>query len=104
MRSRLRLPASSSRRTTLAEGIVEFGKQVAGDFAEHRMPTYAAALAYRGLFGLFPFVLVVVVLIGLLGPPDYFDRLVDEVKARSSEQVPKQLEPVPEMPKPWSTV
>ncbi len=49
MRSRLRLPASSSHRTTLAEGIVEFGKQVAGNFAEHRMPTYAAALAYGSL-------------------------------------------------------
>ena len=31
-------------------------------FFEHPMATYAAALAYRGLFGLLPFLLLLVVL------------------------------------------
>ena len=75
-------------------GIVEVGKRVIGNYFEHRMGTYAAALAYRGLFALFPFILLLVVLVGAFGPPDAVDRIVAEVKAQSSEQVPQQLEPV----------
>jgi membrane protein len=75
-------------------GIIEVGKRVAGSFAEHRMATYAAALAYRGLFSLFPFMLLLVVLVGIFGPPDAFGQLVAEVKSQSVEQVPQQLEPV----------
>lgn len=78
------------------EGIIEVSKRVVGNFAEHRMPTYAAALAYRALFGLFPFMLLIVVLVGIFGPPDAFGQLVEEVKSQSVEQIPKQLEPVVE--------
>jgi len=69
---------------------------VAGGYFEHRMATYAAALAYRGLFSLFPFMLLLVVLVGIFGPPDAFGRLLAEVELQSVEQVPKQLEPVVE--------
>jgi membrane protein len=69
---------------------------VTNNFAEHRMPTYAAALAYRGLFGLFPFMLLLVVLLSIFGPPDAFGRIVEDIKSQSSEQVPQQLEPVVE--------
>jgi membrane protein len=69
---------------------------VIGDYFEHRMGTYAVALAYRGLFALFPFMLLLVVLVGAFGPSNAIDRLVAEVKAQSSEQVPQQLEPVVE--------
>jgi membrane protein len=65
-------------------------------FFEHPMATYAAALAYRGLFGLFPFVLILVVLVGALGFPDFFDRAMDQAHAQSSQYVPQQLEPVVE--------
>src|SRR5215218_1580681 len=65
-------------------------------FFEHPMATYAAALAYRGLFGLFPFVLILVVLVGALGIPDFFDRAMDEARAQSSRYAPQQLEPVVE--------
>ena len=41
------------------------------------MATYAAALAYRGLFSLFPFLLLLVVLTGALGLPDFFDWAID---------------------------
>ena len=77
-------------------GVVEVGRRVVGNYLEHRMGTYAAALAYRGLFALFPFMLLMVVFIGAFGPPDAVDRLVAEVEAQSSEQVPQQLEPVVE--------
>jgi membrane protein len=69
---------------------------VTNNFAEHRMPTDAAALAYRGLFGLFPFMLLLVVLLSIFGPPGAFGRIVEDIKSQSSEQVPQQLEPVVE--------
>jgi membrane protein len=65
-------------------------------FFEHPMATYAAALAYRGLFGLFPFVFILVVLIGALGIPDFFDRATEHARAQPYGQVPRQLEPVVE--------
>jgi membrane protein len=77
------------------DGIVEVGKRsVLGFFFEHPMATYAAALAYRGLFGLFPFVFILVVLVGALGIPDFFDRATEHAHAQSSRYVPQQLEPV----------
>jgi membrane protein len=63
-------------------------------FFEHPMSTYAAALAYRGLFGLFPFVLILVVLAGALGLADLLDHAIEHASAESSQHVPQQLEPV----------
>ena len=40
------------------------------------MTTYAAALAYRGLFALFPFVLLVLTLVGALDLDAVLDRLI----------------------------
>jgi membrane protein len=77
-------------------GIIELGERSIRKFFEHRMSTYAAALAYRGLFGLFPFVLILVVLAGALGLASYFDRMIEEATSESSRQVPQQLEPVVE--------
>jgi uncharacterized BrkB/YihY/UPF0761 family membrane protein len=48
-------------------GVLELGERSVRNFFEHRMTTYAAALAYRGLFGLFPFVLILVVLASAMG-------------------------------------
>jgi membrane protein len=78
-------------------GIIDLGERsIRAFFFEHPMATYAAALAYRGLFGLFPFVLILVVLVGALGVPDFFDRAMDQARAQSSRYVPQQLEPVVE--------
>src|SRR5918999_2339360 len=78
-------------------GIIELGERsVRNFFFEHPMATYAAALAYRGLFGLFPFLFILVVLLGALGLPDFFDRAMDQARAQSSHYVPQQLEPVVE--------
>jgi uncharacterized BrkB/YihY/UPF0761 family membrane protein len=37
--------------------IVELGKRSIRSFVGHGMPTHASALAYQGLFALFPFIL-----------------------------------------------
>jgi len=77
--------------------IVDLGERsIRNFFFEHPMATYAAALAYRGLFGLFPFVLILVVLVSALGFPDFFDQAMDQARAQSSSYVPQQLEPVVE--------
>ena len=36
------------------------------------MPTYASALAYQMLFSLFPFLLVLITLVGYLHLPEFF--------------------------------
>ena len=43
------------------------------DFFADDMPTYAAALAYRVLFSLFPFLIFLTTLLGFLGVPQFFD-------------------------------
>jgi membrane protein len=77
-------------------GIIELGDRSIRKFFEHRMSNYAAALAYRGLFGLFPFVLIAVVLVGVLGLPDFLDRMIEQAHSQSSQPVPQRLEPVVE--------
>ena len=80
--------------------IVEIGKRsIRKFFFEHPMATYAAALAYRGLFGLFPFVLIVVVLAGALGLADFLKGAIAQASAESSQHVPEQLQPVIERAK-----
>ncbi|CAA9407967.1 hypothetical protein AVDCRST_MAG82-601 [uncultured Rubrobacteraceae bacterium] len=77
-------------------GTIGVGVHAVRGFSEHRMGTYAAALAYRGLFALFPLMLLLAVLVGVFGPPNAFGQLVEEIKAQSSEQVPQHLQPVVE--------
>ena len=75
-------------------GIIELGyRSIRKFFFEHPMSTYAAALAYRGLFGLFPFVLILVVLVGALGLPESVEELIEQGRSESSQYVPQQLEP-----------
>ena len=75
-------------------GIIELGERSIRKFFEHPTSTYAAALAYRGLFGLFPFVLIFVVLAGVLGLADFLELAINQASSESSQQVPQQLEPV----------
>src|SRR5215211_8458925 len=82
--------ASRPQRT----GIMELSYRSIRKFFEHPMSTYAAALAYRGLFGLFPFVLILVVLAGALGLAAFLDHAIEHASAESSQNVPQQLEPV----------
>jgi membrane protein len=84
-------------RRKMKSGVIGLGERSLRNFYfEHPMATYAAALAYRGLFGLFPFLFILVVLLGALGISDFFDRAMDEARTQSSSYVPNQLEPVVE--------
>jgi membrane protein len=84
-------------RRKMKSGVIGLGERSLRNFYfEHPMATYAAALAYRGLFGLFPFLFILVVLVGALGFPDFFDRAMDQARTQSSQHVPQQLEPVVE--------
>jgi membrane protein len=78
---------SGSRHAVLAAG-----ESSVRNFFGHRMTTYAAALAYRGLFGLFPFVLLLVVLASALGLSDFLKRLLEQ----ANSQPFWQLKPVVE--------
>jgi membrane protein len=80
----------------MLQGTIELGELATRKFFEHRMSTYAAALAYRGLFGLFPFVLILVVLASALGFSAYVDRVDKQVAPQPSREVPQQLEPLVE--------
>ena len=72
-------------RRKMKSGIIGVGERsIRNFFFEHPMATYAAALAYRGLFGLFPFLFILVVLLGALGISDFFDRAMDQARAQSS--------------------
>src|SRR5918998_2912700 len=83
-------------RSLMLRGMIDFGGLTTRKFFEHRMSTYAAALAYRGLFGLFPFVLILVVLAGVMGLSAFVVRMDEQTMSESSRHVPRQLEPAVE--------
>lgn len=57
----------------------ELGENAIRGFFAHRMTTYAAALSYRGLFVLFPLVLLVVVLLGVLDLQGFYGRSLEPI-------------------------
>jgi membrane protein len=76
--------------------MVELSKRSIGSFFEHRMPTYAEQLSYRGLFGLFPFIILVFALLAVLQLDAVFDRLIEAAMGAPPQQIPEPLEPVAE--------
>lgn len=55
-------------------------------FSRHDMPTYAAALAFRTLLSLFPFLIFLTTLLGFLGVPEFFEWL----REQASQVLPKE--------------
>ena len=78
---------------SLVQGTVEVGKRSVKSFFEHRMATYAEQLSYRGLFGFFPFIILVFVLLAVLRVDVVFDRLIEAAMGAPPQQVPEPLEP-----------
>lgn len=74
--------------------MVELGKRSIRNFFEHGMTTYAEQLSYRGLFGLFPFIILVFALLAVLQLDAVFDRLMEAAMGAPTQEVPKPLEPV----------
>jgi membrane protein len=72
------------------------GRRALRNFFRHRMTIYAAAMAYRGLFGLFPFVLLVVGLLGALHFDGFFARLLEQAEAGPPQPLPEYLKPAAE--------
>jgi len=56
-------------------GVFTVLKRTAKEFSDDDMSTYAAALAYRALFSIFPFVLFLMAVLGFLHLPNFFDWL-----------------------------
>jgi membrane protein len=76
--------------------IVELSKRSVKSFFEHRMATYAEQLSYRGLFGFFPFIILVFALLALLRADAVFDRLIGAAMGVPPQEIPEPLEPVAE--------
>lgn len=62
------------------QSVLRIAETAIHNFFRHRMTTYAAALAYRALFGLLPLVFLVVALLGLLRLDAFFDVLTRETR------------------------
>lgn len=68
-------------------GLIGLTRQTVEDFLDDDMPTYAAALAYQMLFSLFPFLLVLIALVGFLHIPEFFAWLQEQAALLLPEQV-----------------
>jgi membrane protein len=55
-----------------------FLKLTLTEFSADAMTTYAAALAYRLIFSIFPFLIFLTALLGFLGAPQFFDWMRDQ--------------------------
>jgi membrane protein len=77
-------------------GIIEVGRSSVKSFFEHRMAIYAEQLSYRGIFGLFPFIILVFALLAVLRMDAAFDWLIQAATGVTPQQIPKPIEPVAE--------
>lgn len=69
-------------------------KRTAKEFSDDDMSTYAAALAYRALFSIFPFVLFLMAVLGFLNLPDFFDWLRSQAAMVLPPVALEQVNPV----------
>lgn len=60
-------------------GSFELLKRTVKEFSNDDMTTYASALAYRGIFSLFPFLLFLIAMLGMLDLQDFFIWLREQV-------------------------
>ena len=75
-------------------GLMELMKRSFKEFGEDEMETYAAALAFRGLFSLFPFLLFLVALISFLDLQAFYDWLRSQVALLLPPQAMEQVDGV----------
>jgi len=84
-------------RRTVAEGHIgvwHVGKRAIAAFFADDMPTYAAALAYRVLFSIFPFLIFLTTLLGFLGIPEFFEWMRGQAAYVLPEQAMKLVNSV----------
>ncbi len=75
-------------------GLFTVLKRTAKGFSEHDLSTYAAALAYRGLFSVFPFLLFLMALLGFLQLPAFFAWLREQAALVLPPVAMEQVDPV----------
>lgn len=73
---------------------VGVGKRAFKDFMEDDMNTHAAALTYRILLAVFPFLIVILTLLGALDMEDFFDSLLNEARSALSPELFTQFETI----------
>jgi membrane protein len=85
-----------SRFKRHALGAGQVLKRAVKDFSDDAMTTYAAALAYRVLFALFPFLIFLVALLGFLDQPQLFawmrDQAAQVVPGQAMDQVNRVID------------
>ena len=69
-------------------------KKAGKDFLDDDMMTYAAALAFRVLLALFPFVIFLLTLLGALGRTEFFDWLLGQAQTALPAQAASLIEGV----------
>lgn len=75
-------------------GLFVILKRTAKGFSDHDLSTYAAALAYRALFSIFPFLLFLMALLGFLNLPAFFDWLREQAALVLPPVAMQQVDPV----------
>jgi membrane protein len=75
-------------------GLMEVGKRAFKDFQDDDMNTYAAALTYRILLAIFPFLIFILTLLGALGLQDFFDWLLDQARSAFAADLYSQFETI----------
>ena len=73
---------------------VEALKRAFKDFMEDDMNTHAAALTYRFLLALFPFIIFLLTVLGALNLKEFFDWLLDQARAAMAADVYSQFESI----------
>ncbi|MBV5825801.1 YihY/virulence factor BrkB family protein [Pseudomonas aeruginosa] len=82
-------------RTAYREiGLFGLVKRTVNEFLEDDMPTYASALAYQMLFSLFPFLLVLITLVGYPHLPEFFAWLREQAALLLPPEAMDQVNPV----------
>lgn len=74
--------------------VVGVGKRAIKDFMEDDMNTYAAALTYRILLAIFPFLIFILTLLGALGMRDFFDWMLEQARGTFPSDLYSQFETV----------
>lgn len=73
---------------------VAVGKQAVKDFMEDDMNTHAAALTYRVLLAIFPFLIFILTLLGALDMKGFFDAMLEEARSVLSADLYSQFESI----------
>jgi membrane protein len=78
----------------LGTGLIPLVRTLIKRFVDNDMPAYSAALAYRALFAMFPFLMFLIAIIGFLDIPEFFDWLHEQAQLALPPQVIELVDPV----------